>query len=214
MTKRWKISLSLVGLSVLAFVATLSIAPAQADLFDGPVDRLPVAERVALREGKIVVTGSEGQYLGKVLVTASPDVVWSVLTDYDNLYKFLPNVISSQVLETNGNRKIVEQISNRKILLVNVKSRVRTENTETNKQRIDFRLVEGDLQQLQGHWTIESVSLHPGAEPTQVLISQEVEAQPKSGTPKDIFYDIFKRAMGDNLKAIQKEVNQRTTESR
>lgn len=209
MAQRWKI-----GLSVLAFMATLSIMPAQADLFDGPVDRLPVAERVALREGKIVVTGSEGQYVGKVLVTASPEVVWSVLTDYDNFYKFLPNVISSQVLETNGNRKIVEQVSNRQVLVVKVKSRVRTENTETNRERIDFRLIEGDLQQLQGYWKIEPVSVYPGAEPTQILITQTLEVQPKSGTPKDIFYAIFKKAMGDNLKAIQKQVNQRLQESR
>lgn len=199
------------SLFALGLMVGLSGFPVQAQLFDGPVDRLPVEERVALREGKTIVTGAEGKFVGKVLVEATSEAVWNVLTDYDNLYTFLPNVISSKVLETNGNRKIVEQVSKRKIVLVDVQSRIRTENTEIDKKQIDFRLIEGDLGKLQGSWKIEPVSDYPGGEITKVLITQEVEVLPKSGTPEGIFYDIFQGAMGDNLEAIRKEVLKRST---
>ncbi|WP_017719051.1 SRPBCC family protein [Kamptonema formosum] len=210
MVNRWRTGLIAGCLSALAGIATVPAVPVRAGLFDGPVDRLPVEERVALRNGKTVVTGVEGNYVGKVLVAATPDVVWSVLTDYPNFPKFLPNVVSTQIVEANGNRKVVEQVSERQIFLVSVTSRVRTENTETEKQRIDFRLVDGDLKELQGFWLIEPVSEIPGKEPAQVLITQEVQAKPKGGTPEGMFYDIFKGAIEGNLKAIKKEVNKRS----
>jgi len=210
MVNRWRTGLIAGCLSVLAGMATVPAVPVRAGLFDGPVDRLPVEERVALRNGKTVVTGVEGNYVGKVLVTAKPDVVWSVLTDYENFPKFLPNVVSTKIVGANGNRKVVEQVSERQVFLVSVTSRVRTENTETEKQRIDFRLVDGDLKELQGFWLIEPVSEIPGRDPTQVLITQEVQAKPKGGTPEGMFYDIFKGAIEGNLKAIQKEVNKRS----
>ncbi|MCU0518154.1 MAG: SRPBCC family protein [Oscillatoria sp. Prado101] len=210
MVNRWRTGLIAGCLSVLAGMATVPAVPVRAGLFDGPVDRLPVEERVALRNGKTVVTGVEGNYVGKVLVTAKPDVVWSVLTDYENFPKFLPNVVSTKIVGANGNRKVVEQVSERQVFLVSVTSRVRTENTETEKQRIDFRLVDGDLKELQGFWLIEPVSEIPGREQTQVLITQEVQAKPKGGTPEGMFYDIFKGAIEGNLKAIQKEVNKRS----
>ncbi|MBW4495524.1 MAG: SRPBCC family protein [Oscillatoria princeps RMCB-10] len=210
MVNRWRTGLISGCLSALAWMATAPAVPVRAGLFDGPVDRLPVEERLALRNGKTVVTGEEGNYVGKVLVPATPDVVWSVLTDYESFPKFLPNVVSSKIMEANGNRKVVEQVSERQVFLVSVTSRVRTENTETEKQRIDFRLVDGDLKELQGSWLIEPVSEIPGREPAQVLITQEVRAKPKGGTPEGIFYDIFKGAIEGNLKAIQKEVNKRS----
>jgi ribosome-associated toxin RatA of RatAB toxin-antitoxin module len=210
MVNRWRTGLIAGCLSVLAGMATVPAVPVRAGLFDGPVDRLPVEERVALRNGKTVVTGVEGNYVGKVLVTAKPDVVWSVLTDYENFPKFLPNVVSTKIVGANGNRKVVEQVSERQVFLVSVTSRVRTENTETEKQRIDFRLVDGDLKELQAFWLIEPVSEIPGREQTQVLITQEVQAKPKGGTPEGMFYDIFKGAIEGNLKAIQKEVNKRS----
>src|SRR6476646_12117337 len=80
-------SLMRLGGLTTALLLTATPFSAKAELFNGPVDRLPVAKRVALRSGKVVVTGDQGRYMAKVLVKASPDVVWSVLTDYTNLSK-------------------------------------------------------------------------------------------------------------------------------
>jgi ribosome-associated toxin RatA of RatAB toxin-antitoxin module len=201
----------LVGsLSVLTSMTTGAIAPAQAQLFNSPVDRLPTAERVTLRSGKPVVTGQNGSYVAKLLVTASPDVVWSVLTDHNNYSRFLPNVASSKVLQSNGNRKIVEQVDERQIFLMNVRSRLRSAVTETKKQRIDFRLINGDLKELQGSWQIEPVAPYRGAKPNQILITQEVKAQPKSGTPKGTFYNIFKSSLAETMNAFRQEIGRRS----
>ncbi|NMG07047.1 SRPBCC family protein [Brasilonema sp. UFV-L1] len=192
-------------------IVTIAVTPSvSAELFNSPVDKLPVAERVKLRNGQALVTGEKGKYTAKVLVTASPDIAWEVLTDYDNFSKFLPNTVSGKVLTVNGNQKVVEQVDTRQVFLMNVQSRIRSAITETAKTRIDFRQIDGDLQSLDGYWKIEPVAPYSGAKANQVLITQVVDAQPKSGTPKGIFYNLFKDSLAKIMIAIKKEVDRRT----
>jgi hypothetical protein len=42
-------------------------------------------------------------------VNASPKEVWAVLTDFDNMSKFLENIEESKILEKNGNKLIIFQ---------------------------------------------------------------------------------------------------------
>jgi hypothetical protein len=66
-----------------------------------------------------------------------------------------------------------------------------------------------DLQSLNGYWKIEPVAPYSGAKANQVLITQVVQVQPKSGTPSGIFYSIFKDSLGKTLNAIKREVDRR-----
>ena len=184
--------------------------PVRAALFDGAVDRLPSSvERDSLRKGQTVVTGEQGKYVARVLVTASPQAVWQTLTDYANLYKFIPNMTSSKILESRGNRKVIEQIDSRQVFLISITSRTKLAIQETAQKQIDFRLIDGDLAKMEGYWKIEPVSTAPRRPPTQVLITYTVNAQPNSSTPADAFYGIFKEALGGTLQAIKKEIKSR-----
>ena len=98
-----------VGISAALNISIAAI-PTKAELFNCALDRLPATERVALRQGKSLVTGSNGKYIGKVLVTATPAIAWQVLTDYNNFYHFLPNVVSSKLVQNDRDRKVFEQI--------------------------------------------------------------------------------------------------------
>ena len=186
------------------------VLPVRAALFDGAVDRLPSSvERDSLRKGQTVVTGEQGKYVARVLVTASPQIVWQTLTDYANLYKFIPNMTSSKILESRGNRKVIEQIDSRQVFLISITSRTKLAIQETAQKQIDFRLIDGDLAKMEGYWKIEPVSTAPRRPPTQVLITYTVNAQPNSSTPADAFYGIFKEALGGTLQAIKKEIKSR-----
>ena len=204
-----KLSTGSAILMAIAIACSVPTMPAHADLFDGPVDRLPSIQRDSLRKGQTVVTGDRGKYVARVLVTASPDAVWRVLTDYGNLYKFIPNMSSSKILENRGERKVIEQVDSRQVFLVPIVSRTKLAITETNRRQIDFRLIDGDLAKMEGYWKIEPVSTVPRRPPTQVLITYSINAQPNGSTPADAFYSIFKDALGDTLQAIKKEVKNR-----
>jgi ribosome-associated toxin RatA of RatAB toxin-antitoxin module len=194
----------------IAIAWSAPIMPVHAELFGGPVDRLPSVQRNSLRNGQTVVTGDNGKYVARVLVKASPDKVWQVLTDYGNLHKFIPNMTSSKILESRGNRKVIEQVDSRQVFLISIVSRTKLAIQETDRRQIDFRLLDGDLSKMEGYWKMEPVSDVPNKPANKILITYTVNAQPNSSTPTDAFYSIFKEALGDTLKAIKQEVKNRS----
>lgn len=187
-----------------------SAPPSTAGLFDSAVDQLSSGERVTLRNGQPIVTGSNGKYTAKVLISTSADIAWSVLTDYSNTPKFIPNVVSSKIITTNGNQKVIEQVDARQVFFVTARSRIRSAITETAKSRIDFQAIEGDLKSLKGYWMLEPIAPYRGAKANQILITHVVEVQPKAGIPSDIFYNVFKDSLGDMMSAIKKETERRS----
>lgn len=198
------------GLSLAGSSVGLSMSPSHAQLFNSPVDQLPALERADLRSGKVLVTGEKGKYVGRMLMTTTVDGAWSVLTDYPGFSKFLPNVVTSRVVKTEGDRKVIEQIDERRVLVLTVRSRVLSNVTETPQQRITFQRIEGDVPKLEGYWSVEPVSPYAGAKPDQVLITQVVEVQPVANVPTGMFYNLFKNSLRDNLGAIRREITRRT----
>lgn len=178
-------------------------------LFNSTIDQLPTEERVTLRNGQPIITGENGRYTARVLISTSVDMAWSVLTDYNNTPKFMPHVASSQVIMANGNQKVVEQVDARQVFFISTRSRIRSAITETAKTRIDFQAIKGDLKSMKGYWLLEPIAPYSGAKANQILITQVIEVQPKAGTPSGIFYGIFKESLGEIMSAIKKETERR-----
>lgn len=149
------------------------------------------------------VTGKEGQYIAKIVVNSSVDTAWKVLIDYNNFDQFLPNVISSKVLKTEGNHKVFEQVYQIQAFIFNQKTRVKIATTETYPKQIDFKLVDGDLKALQGTWKIEPIS------EKQVLIEHQVKVDPGSTPSLTLFYNIYQNSLKQTLEAIKKEMESR-----
>ena len=150
------------------------------------------------------MTGTKGQYTGRLLVTASIPTTWGVVSDYGNFDRFFPNVVSSQILETNGNRKVFEQVQVFRVFIFTKKARVRIAVTETYPQQIAFRLVQGSLRSLKGTWQLEPVSSN------QVLLTHQVTVDPGSITSRGLFFNIYKNSMQNTLKAVKQEIEKRT----
>ncbi|MEM9275227.1 MAG: SRPBCC family protein [Cyanobacteria bacterium P01_F01_bin.143] len=203
---RWNLFLTSFA---LAIALNFSITSADAKLFNGPVDQLPVLERVALREGKVIIAGEKGDYIGRFLVNGSIDTAWQVLTDYNNYELFLPGVTDSQLLEINGDRKVFEQINRVKTFIFTTKARVRMVVTESYPQKIAFNFLDGDLDTLDGTWLLEPVSPYPSAPPNQVLITHQVNVEPNPIPSRSFFYNIYENTLEKTLVAIKEEVEER-----
>ncbi|MGF1499269.1 MAG: SRPBCC family protein [Elainellaceae cyanobacterium] len=186
-----------------------TFAPQQS--FEELTAALPSGKRNGLRRGKAIVTHSGDRYIGQVIVNASPDMVWDVITDYQNFSRFLPSIVSSEVLESQGDRTVVEQVGSRRVVLADVKSRLRTENIETPKQRIDFHLLEGDLKTFEGHWQLYILENPVGNADSseQTLIVQSTQAKAGIGLLEGSFGRAFMDSVQENLAAIQAEVERR-----
>lgn len=200
----FKYTRSLAGfLSAIALTTTINLVtlfPIQAA--SNPVAQLPAQEQTTLRSGRVILTGDNGQYICRVLVTAPVATVWKILTDYNNFENYFPNVASSQILEVKGNRKIFEQVYLIQALIFSKRSRVRIASTETYPRQIDFNLVEGDVKALKGTWRLEPVSSN------QVLVTHQVTVDPGSDN-RALFFGIYEDTLEKTLQAVKQRSEQR-----
>jgi ribosome-associated toxin RatA of RatAB toxin-antitoxin module len=170
--------------------------------------KLTPADWSVLAKRKVLVKGGQGQYGIMAVSSVSAAAAWAVLTDYNNFYKFLPTVVKSRVVEVQGDRTIVEQIDRRRILLTTMESTVLTENLELDGQQISFRMLEGNLEYMYGHWRID-------ASPPELvnaggcLLSQQVRAEADVGPFKSMFYNLFETGLVDTIKALRSEMERR-----
>lgn len=199
----------LIAICIVTFTLTVFVPDTAAKLFDGPVDKLPVAQRVALREGNVTLTGEKGQYVCRILVSTDLDSAWQVLTDYENFEEFLPGVAESELMQNDGDRKVVQQINQIKTFIFSTQARVRLAITESYPQQIAFSFVDGDLDSLEGSWLLEPVSPHPSAPPDRVLITHRVNVEPNETLGKSIFYGIYESTLEKTLAAIGDEAEAR-----
>ncbi|UBF29795.1 SRPBCC family protein (plasmid) [Kovacikia minuta CCNUW1] len=172
------------------------------------LNRLLPQEQATLKAGNAVVTGENGHYVGRILITAPVSITWNVLTDYDHFKNFLPGVISSQILETQGNRTVFEQVNQVKVLLFTQKSRLVITAVQQYPQEISFQLKQGEIKSLKGLWKLEPVA------PNQVLVTQDVTFDPGNSISRGLAFTIYKNALVDSLNAIKQEVGRRVTNSK
>lgn len=200
-------------LTAIALFFSIVLSPiATAKLFDGPVDLLPLEQRVSLRRGELVFLGEDGDYTSRLLVKTSVDNAWQVLTDYQNFAEFLPGVISSELIENNGDRKIFEQINKIKTFVFSVESRVKIATVESYPEQITFEAIGGDLKTLNGQWLLEPVSPYPSAPFDRVLITHKVKVEPVEALGEGIFFSIYEDRLQETLKAIKQEVEKRSNQ--
>ncbi|MGB3202261.1 MAG: SRPBCC family protein, partial [Nodosilinea sp.] len=142
--------------------------------------KLTEADWATLAKRDVVVKGGRGQYGLMAATTVSRAAAWAVLTDYSSFDTFLPTVVKSRVVKVDGDRTIVEQVDRRRILLTTMESKVLTENLELEGQQISFRLLEGNLEYMYGHWRIDAAP--PALGPNSLcLLSQQVKAEADVG---------------------------------
>ena len=190
------IGLSVISLSLIFWGLTTNISLSKV--------KLSPQEQIDLNQGKVILKGQQGEYTGQVLATGNLDSAWSVLTDYENFSNFLPNVASSKVIDTRGNQKIFEQVSIVDLWLFTEQSTLQISAKETQKQKIDFQMVKGDLKNLQGTWQLEQVT------DNQILITHTVKVQPKSTTEKPLFFGFYESSLEATLEAISQEITKRS----
>ena len=198
-------------LAIISCLLSIVFTPvATAKLFDGPVDKLPLEQRVSLKRGELIFLGEGGEYTSRLLMTTTMENAWQVLTDYDNFAEFLPGVISCEVLESNGDRKVFEQINKVKTFVFSVESRIKVATTESYPEQITFEAVDGDLDKMDGTWRLEPVSPYPSAPPDQVLVTHKVMVEPAKAPSDGIFFSIYEDRLQETLVAIKEETERRS----
>ena len=90
---------------------------------------------------------------------ANFDSLWNVLTDYDRLNLFIPNLISSKTLFRNENNFHLKQIGSQDFLGIKFSAEVFLDLYEEKELGlIKFKLIKGDFRRFEGSWQIQSMN--------------------------------------------------------
>jgi ribosome-associated toxin RatA of RatAB toxin-antitoxin module len=145
------------------------------------------------------LAGQQRRILAFTDVAATADQVWQVLTDYDNLANFIPNLAHSQRLSHPEGGIRLEQIGSQCFLNIKFCARVVVDLVETFPRELCFSMVEGDFRQFEGKWTLEPLGNTPN---DLVRLGYELVIRPPRAMPVGLIERHIRHDLSQNLSAI------------
>ena len=136
-----------------------------------------------------------------------PECLWAVLTDYDNLSRFIPNLQSSRQLWRRGCVVGLEQEGAQKFIGLRFRARVQLELTEhREEQRLTFVMTKGDFRRFEGAWQI-------GHDQVGTSLYYELTVQGCVGMPITLIEQRLRDDLAANLRAVQREAQRRSAQA-
>lgn len=151
-------------------------------------------ERIAKRQRQITA---------QVEIPHPSELIWRVLTDYEALAEFIPNLAKSRLLEHPSGGIRLEQVGSQRLLNFKFCARVVLDLEEYFPTKINFQMVEGDFKGFSGSWLLEPSSLDT------VLgtnLSYTIQVWPKLTMPVALIEHRLSADLRLNLLAIRDRV--------
>lgn len=132
-----------------------------------------------------------------------PQWLWAVLTDYDNLSRFIPNLQTSRLLWRRAEVVGLEQEGAQTFMGLRFKARVNLELTEhVAERRLSFVMTKGDFRRFEGAWQI-------GRDSAGTTLLYELIVQGCVGMPIGLIEQRLQEDLAANLRAVQAEAQRR-----
>nr|WP_245912122.1 SRPBCC family protein [Calothrix elsteri] len=149
------------------------------------------------------IADRQRQITAKVKISRSPEIVWKLLTDYEALADFIPNLAKSRLLEHPQGGIRLEQVGSQRLLNFNFCARVVLDLQEHFPKEITFQMIEGDLKEFSGSWQLQpcSVANQPGTN-----LCYSIFVHPKRIMPIGVIENRLSHDLRMNLFAIQQRV--------
>ena len=104
------------------------------------------------------LTGGTRRLAAQLTTSASLDSLWNVLTDYDRLNLYIPNLLSSKKIYQNGNNVHLKQVGAQDFLGIKFSAEVTIDLFEDKELGIlKFNLIKGDFRKFEGSWKIQNI---------------------------------------------------------
>lgn len=145
------------------------------------------------------------QITAQIHIPQPVERIWKVLTDYEALSDFIPNLAKSCLLEHPDGGIRLEQIGSQRLLKFNFSARVVLDLQEYFPKEIIFSMVEGDFKGFSGSWCLEPDSQ---GENLGTILCYTIQVWPKLTMPITIIERRLSNDLRLNLLAIHQRVNQ------
>jgi ribosome-associated toxin RatA of RatAB toxin-antitoxin module len=125
--------------------------------------------------------------------------LWQILTDYENLAEFIPNLVQSRRLRHPEGGIRLEQVGAQSLLNVRFCARVVLDAVEIFPRELRFTMVEGDFRQFEGKWTLSPLV---GAPAPRTRLGYDLLICPPRTMPAGLLERHLRHDLSRNLHAI------------
>lgn len=153
----------------------------------------------------LTVEHREGAYSvrGRFATSAPMDVVWAVLSDYENIGAFVESMKQSTIEKRSGARLQVRQQAVVGVFPMRRKARLLLDVLERPPERIEFRDVLGqDFHSYQGAWDLAGDS-------TETKVAYSLDVAPKTMAPRWLGRGMISHSAQDLLRQVRDEIERR-----
>jgi len=104
------------------------------------------------------LSGGTRRLAAQLTTSASFDSLWNVLTDYDRLSLYIPNLLSSKKIYQKGNNVHLKQVGAQDFLCMKFSAEVTISLFEDKELGLlKFNLIKGDFRKFEGSWKIQNI---------------------------------------------------------
>ena len=146
-------------------------------------------------------SGGTRRLAAQLTTSASFDSLWNVLTDYDRLSLYIPNLLSSKKIFQKGNNVHLKQVGAQDFLGMKFSAEV-TINLLEDKELglLKFNLIKGDFRKFEGSWKIQRIK-----NTSKNSLIYDLTVQGCNWMPINMIEKTLKKDLSENLIAVDRQ---------
>ena len=137
----------------------------------------------------------------QLTTSASLDSLWNVLTDYDRLNLYIPNLLSSKKIYQKNNNVHLKQIGAQDFLGMKFSAEVTIDLLEDKALGLlKFNLIKGDFRKFEGSWKIQNIK-----NTLKNSLIYDLTVQGCQWMPIGMIEKRLKKDLSENLIAVERQ---------
>ena len=147
------------------------------------------------------LSGGTRRLAAQLTTSASFDSLWNVLTDYDRLNLYIPNLLLSKKIYQNKNNVHLKQVGAQDFLGMKFSAEVTIDLFEDKELGLlKFNLIKGDFRKFEGSWKIQNIK-----NTSKNSLIYELTVQGFQWMPIGMIEKRLKKDLSENLIAVDKQ---------
>ena len=146
-------------------------------------------------------SGGTRRLAAQLTTSASLDSLWNVLTDYDRLNLYIPNLLSSKKIYQKDNNVHLKQVGAQDFLGMKFSAEVTIDLYEDEKRGfLKFNLIKGDFRKFEGSWKIQNIK-----NTSKNSLIYDLTVQGCQWMPIGMIEKRLKKDLSENLIAVDRQ---------
>ena len=147
------------------------------------------------------LSGGTRRLAAQLTTSASFDSLWNVLTDYDRLNLYIPNLLSSKKIYQKNNNVHLKQVGAQDFLGMKFSAEVTIDLYEDKELGLlKFSLIKGDFRKFEGSWKIQNIK-----NTSKNSLIYDLTVQGCQWMPIRMIEKRLKKDLSENLLAVDKQ---------